>query len=233
MFIVMKRKVVAFWLISIVLAILISVLAYPKSIKANLPVVENQNTVVIDAGHGGVDGGCVGLYGIIEKDITLCIAKKAEKIFLDNGYNVVMTRDSDVSIHSDDKKSIRNKKNSDLTNRANLANKTGAMAYISIHLNKFEQEAEFGSQVFYKADDEQGKKYARSIMLEMKKINEKNRRVANKLPNKNLLFKNLEIPAVLVECGFISNNNEALLLKTDEYQEKLAMAIFNGIKNLK
>jgi N-acetylmuramoyl-L-alanine amidase len=239
----MKRKILILWLITIAIAIVICALTYHKPIKANLQNTENQNTenqntenqntVVIDAGHGGVDGGCVGLYDIIEKDITLFIATKLEKLFIKNGYNAVMTRNFDVSIHSDDKKSIRNKKSSDLINRARLANESRGIVYISIHLNKFSQEGEFGSQVFYKGNDEQGKKYARSIMLELKKLNEKNRRVANKLPNKNLLFNKLEIPAVLVECGFISNNNEALLLKTDEYQQKLAEAIFKGVVNLK
>lgn len=238
MFIVMKRKILIFWLILIALAIVICALTYHKPIKTNMQkpenkATENQTTVVIDAGHGGLDGGCVGLYDIIEKDITLLIATKVEKLFTQNGYNVVMTRNSDVSIHSDDKKSIRNKKSSDLINRARLANESGGIIYISIHLNKFSQENEFGSQAFYKENDEQGKKYARSIMLELKKLNENNRRVANKLPNKNLLFNKLEIPSVLVECGFISNNDEARLLKTDEYQQKLAEAIFNGVVNLK
>lgn len=233
MFIVMKIKIIVFWLAVIVFAISISVMTYPKPIRANLDLVDGKQTVVLDAGHGGVDGGGIGLYNIVEKDITLSITKKLEKVFLDNGYNVVMTRDSDVSIHSDDKRSIRNKKTSDLINRASLANQSGAMVYLSIHLNKFEQEGEFGSQVFYKPNDEQGKKFALSIMLELKKLDEKNRRVANKLPNKNLLFKKLEIPSVLIECGFISNNNEALLLKSEEYQQKLADAIFSGVKNLK
>ena len=212
----------------VVFIILISVLLFFS--KSDVSVnAGNPSVIIVDAGHGGVDGGALGLYNIVEKDLNLEIAKKVQALLISKGFTVVMTRDSDISIHSSDKKTIRDKKTSDLLNRAELANKSGAGLYVSIHLNTYEQESISGAQVFYKKDDAVGQEYAKKIMSELKTIDNKNKRTEKILPNPNLLFKKLQIPAVLIECGFISNNSDALLLKSEEYQQSLAGKIVNGI----
>ena len=188
-----------------------------------------SNIIVVDAGHGGIDGGALGLYNIVEKDLNLEIAKKVEEKLKAKGFSVIMTRSEDVSIHSDDKNTIREKKTSDLLNRAELANKSGARLFISIHLNTFLEESISGAQVFHKNGDQTGKEYAKKIMDALKALDEKNKRLEKVIPNPNLLFKKLEIPAVLIECGFISNNSDAVLLKSYEYQNKLAEKIVDAI----
>ena len=228
MFILIRRKTVFFCFFLALLLISSGFL-----FKNDKPVnSQNSNTIVVDAGHGGVDGGALGLYGIVEKELNLEIAKKVERLLSDKGFFVVMTRNEDVSIHSEGKKTIKEKKTSDLTNRAELANKIGAKLYVSIHLNTYEQESISGAQVFYKNNDEIGKSYAKKITESIKSLDEKNKRVEKILPNPNLLFKKLQIPAVLIECGFISNNNDALLLKDEEYQQRLAEKIVEGIANI-
>ena len=226
MFICIRRKVVITALVCTVLGIVLLFSALPKSTyTANI----DSNIIVVDAGHGGIDGGAVGLHNIVEKDINLSIAKKLEKLLTDKGYKVIMTRSEDVSIHSEGKNTVKEKKNSDLANRYKLANSSGAKLFISIHQNQFSEEKISGGQVFFSKDDEIGEIYAKKVMDELKKVNPDNKRIEKTLPNKNILFQNLTIPGILVECGFITNNNEALLLKTEEYQQKIAEAIAAAI----
>jgi len=226
MFVLLKAKNI--FLCFLFMAVLISgLLILPK----NHTYVNSDGgkIIVVDAGHGGIDGGAVGLLDIIEKDLNLEIAKKVERRLSENGFTVIMTRSEDISIHSEGKNTIKDKKTSDLLNRAELANKSGALLFVSIHLNTFEQESISGAQVFFKKNDQIGEACAKKIMTELKTLDGNNRRLEKLLPNPNLLFKKLAIPAVLIECGFISNNNDAALLKNSEYQERLAEKIAAGI----
>jgi len=200
--------------------------------NGDIPVSQlDSKKVVIDAGHGGMDGGSVSGSGDTEKEINLAISQKLKKVFEDNGYTVVMTRETDTSL-GEDNGTIRKQKTQDLKKRAEIANESGAGVFISIHVNKYESPEISGAQTFYSKDDEAGKLYAQSVMEEIRKLDPKNKRLSKTHPNKNLVFQNLKIPGVLVECGFISNENDLSNLKDEEYQKKMAEAIFNGIKSL-
>lgn len=229
MFLVFKRNV----LVGILAAVMVSCVFFFAIQNRSIPTAElNSKLIVVDAGHGGMDGGGVGVNEIPEKELNLEIAQRLEQALKDSGYQVVMTRTEDVSLHDEGITTVRQQKNSDLKNRAKIANQQKAGLFVSIHMNKFESADVKGAQVFYKAEDKTGEQYAKSIMAELKKIDPQNHRVEKPLPNKNLTFTKLEVPGVLVECGFISNQEEAKKLQDDAYRTQLVNAIVNGIKQI-
>ena len=195
--------------------------------------VHNAKTVIIDAGHGGFDGGAVAKDGTVEKEINLSIAKKVKQILLFNGYNVIMTRNSDVATNSLDG-SIASKKKSDLKNRLELMNKHKSAVYVSIHLNKFTTSAAYGAQVFYSKNFEEAKELGQSIQNSIVSLLQKDNKRAIKQGTKSTyLLYNATVPAVIVECGFLSNNAELEMLKDKTYQSKMAFAVSSGIINYK
>lgn len=229
MFFVFRKNV----LIGILLAVLVSGILVLSVMPKEISTAGLQpQVIVVDAGHGGMDGGGVGLGGTPEKDLNLQIAKKLEKTLTEKGYQVIMTRTEDVSLHDDGKTTVRSQKNSDLKNRANIANQARAGLFVSIHMNKYESAEVKGAQVFFRKNDPTGAQYARSIMSEFKKIDSDNHRVEKELPNKNLTFSKLEIPGVLVECGFLSNEEELKKLQDEAYQQQIVDAIVLGIINI-
>lgn len=228
MFIVLDKKFIL-GIVSMLAAVMLITFSAVRY-NSDIPVQNmDSKKVVIDPGHGGMDGGSVSSSGVMEKDINLNIAMKLKKIFEENGYTVVMTRENDVSLNENTNSSIRKQKNSDLKKRAQIANESGAGLFISVHVNKYESPEIFGAQTFYSKDDEAGKLYAESVMETLRELNSKNKRLAKTHPNKNLVFQNLKIPGVLVECGFISNPEDLACLMNEEYQQKTAEAIFKGI----
>ncbi len=187
-------------------------------------------TIVIDAGHGGIDGGAVAEDGTVEKDINLSISKYLKNSLQKYGATVIMTRDSDISLHSDDSESVKSKKHSDLINRRKIANNSGADLIISIHLNYFTEHQYKGAQMFYNDTLPESKVLAEILQKSVvDNVDNSNNRVAKKLDTKKLLFENLTIPGVIAECGFLSNYDETQLLKTKEYQLKIAEALCQGI----
>lgn len=226
MFLVFRKKTV----LGIIVAIMVSTLFITAWHGQQVSTVGlNQKLIVIDPGHGGMDGGGVGVNDILEKDLNLQIAKRLEQKLMEQGYQVVMTRTEDISLHEEGKKTVREQKNSDLKKRALIANEQKAGLFVSIHMNKFESPEIKGAQVFYKKEDSHGEQYAKYIMEELKILDSENHRQAKPLPNKNLTFSKLNVPAVLVECGFISNAEEAKKLGEETYQESIADAIVKGI----
>jgi len=188
------------------------------------------STVVVDPGHGGVDGGAVSSEGVAEKDINLNISQMLERCLSFCGYNVVMTRESDVSIHDPSCSSIREKKVSDLKNRLKIINGQTEAVFISIHLNSFPDASQRGAQFFYADEDNIGYELANAMQRNAAGlIDGSNDRAAKKCGDSIFLMKNSEIPAVLAECGFLSNPQEAQMLCTQEYQSKLAFAVFVSI----
>lgn len=180
-------------------------------------------TVVIDAGHGGFDGGAVSSYGHLEKDINLSISLKLDGILRLLGFKTVMTRTEDSALAST--------KKDDMYARLEIVNKTYDSVFVSIHQNHFSQPQYFGAQMFYGSKCEDESKRLASILKENFKqnINPNNTRDIKKAPSSLFLFKKAERPCVLVECGFLSNENEARLLSQDEYQLKIAFAIAQSI----
>ncbi len=189
--------------------------------------VQNDTPViVIDPGHGGFDPGKVGVNGAYEKDINLSIALKL-KLFLEkNDYNVVMIRTEDVGLYQE---SDSNKKRTDLKKRIEIINQSNVILAISIHQNAFSDGSQKGAQVFYHEKSLEGKELAGIIQDQIKtSIQDGNHRVAKSNSNYYMLKQSL-CPLVIVECGFLSNKNEAELLNSEDYQEKMAWAIHLGI----
>lgn len=182
--------------------------------------------VVIDAGHGGKDPGKVGVNGALEKEINLQIALRLKNLLEQNDVAVVLTREEDKDLASEQAVS---RKNEDLRARAALIADTKPVVMISIHQNSYPEEEVDGAQVFYYTGSDSGKQLGSIIQNSLKsEIDDGNHRVA-KANKEYYLLKKAVCPAVIIECGFLSNPAEAALLVTEEYQEKLAFAIHLGI----
>lgn len=182
---------------------------------------EYRNIIVIDAGHGGMDTGA-SRGDIYESEVTLEIAKRLENIFEINGYNVVMTR-NDMNALCEDKFI----KKEDMNNRINIINSSKALFGLSIHLNEFGIEKYRGAQVFYSNANTKNCKLASSIQNSIRYYLNNTERSIVKRDNIFLLNK-VSIPFCIVECGFMSNEEEFRLLLNADYQIKLAYAIFYG-----
>ena len=193
--------------------------------------IKKQKTVILDAGHGTPDEGASSKTGITEASINLSITLKTKEFLERNGYKVILTRKNNNGIYDSNCTTIREKKNSDLRNRVKIANQSDADIFVSIHLNKIPEEKYWGWQTFYKNKNEEGKKLAESIQNNLTKVIQKeNKRVPLKIDN-IYIIKNIKVPTTIVECGFLSNDEEAKLLETNEYQGKLAEGIYKGIED--
>ncbi len=186
----------------------------------------DERIVVIDAGHGGDDPGKVGINGALEKEINLEIAFKVKEFLDQQDVTVVMTRNSDAGLYRDDSP---NKKIEDLKNRMALIDASGAVLAVSIHQNSYSSESVHGAQVFYYETSKEGEKAALLMQEQLRKgIDEDNNRQAKKNGSYYLLKKS-SVPTIIVECGFLSNGEEAEKLSQEEFQEKMAWNISLGI----
>ncbi|QXM05076.1 N-acetylmuramoyl-L-alanine amidase CwlD [Crassaminicella indica] len=187
-----------------------------------------NKVIIIDAGHGGIDGGAVGKNGILESHINLEIALKVRRLLEQDGAIVLLTRDKDVGLYTDDG-SIRKKKNEDLRNRKKLRDESNADIFVSIHMNSFSESKYYGAQTFYPKNSEESKRLAELIQEELIRVLDNgNNRVAKQKSDVYLL-KECSIPTVLVECGFLSNPIEERLFQDGKYQEQVAWSIYIGI----
>jgi N-acetylmuramoyl-L-alanine amidase len=189
----------------------------------------DSNLFIIDAGHGGMDGGAQGASGLLEKDVNLKVAGYLKELLEDAGKTVIMTRETDQSLHTTDSNKIRDQKRSDLKNRKQILSDNKDGVFVSIHMNKFEQSQYRGAQVFYANNDQSrilGEKVQKSLI---DGLADGNTRVAKKISDDVYILKGCDSTAVVVECGFLSNPEEEKLLGTEEYQRKLAQCIFNGL----
>ena len=228
MFIVLKKANIILYL-SIFLTFLTAIYSY-SAYSENAKVNTLSNTIVIDPGHGGMDGGAVGKTGTLEKDLNLSIALKLKDELLNNGFNVVMTRDTDVMLNNKNEKN--NKKRSDLNNRVKIANKIENGLFISIHMNSFADESQNGAQIFYSKNNEKSKIFAQILETNLKEnLDNNNKRVSKPADNNIFIMNHINIPACLIECGFISNYNDEKNLKNDDYQNKIVNCLLKSIKN--
>lgn len=187
-------------------------------------------TVIIDAGHGGEDGGAIGIDGTVEKNINLDIALKLESILKFYGFDVVMTRTKDVMTCDEGLDSLRKRKVSDIHNRFDLMKKYPDAVFISVHQNKFEDSSQHGTQVFYSGNNEKSKKLAERIQSSIvSELQNDNSRVVKRSGSGIYLLYHAKNPAVLVECGFISNAAEVKNLNNENYRMKLAILIADGL----
>lgn len=189
--------------------------------KARLP----GETLIVDAGHGGVDGGAISARGTVESKINLEIALKLDAIMGLYGVNVKMLRSEDISLHDPSADTIREKKVSDLHNRVEMIEDTPNATLISIHQNIFGVTKYSGAQVFY--TNEEGSKLLAIFAQETLRfaLNKDNDRVAAKVPATVYLMNHISCRAILVECGFLSNPSEDALLQSNSYQIKIAAAL--------
>lgn len=177
--------------------------------------------VVIDAGHGGLDPGAVSPRGTREDEINLKISQKLRAYLEKEGTKVIMTRTTDGALGKS--------KREDMNKRVQIIRDSGADVVVSIHLNMFSQSKYYGAQTFYMKNSEEGKKLAKCIQDQLLRILNRGNTRQIKDSDQYLILKASSAPTVLVECGFLSNPEEEKLLKTDEYQEKIAWAIYSGI----
>ncbi len=175
-------------------------------------------------------GGATSSDGVSEADINLAISLKLQNLLEQSGATVILTRSTDEAIYdTNEDGSIHQKKVSDLKNRVKIGNESSANAFVSIHLNKIPQEQYYGWQTFYKESDEEGRKLAESIQSNLNDaIQKENHRLAKTIDN-IYIVDNVEIPITIVECGFLSNEEELKNLQDEIYQERLAWGIYNGI----
>ncbi|HJJ12099.1 MAG TPA: N-acetylmuramoyl-L-alanine amidase CwlD [Clostridiaceae bacterium] len=232
MFFLSKKRIV---LLASLLIAVVSIGIFQMNLKEEsietvaLPV--SNKVIVLDAGHGNPDGGAVSTNGISEAEINLKIALKLQNLLEQSGATVILTRSDENGIYDADKTKLKNQKVSDIKNRVKIGNSSSADIFVSIHLNKIPQSQYSGWQTFFKSGSEQGEKLATSIQENLNKTIEKeNNRVPMKLDNVYIV-KNVEIPLTIVECGFLSNEEEERKLQEDDYQDKLAWGIYNGIIN--
>ncbi|WP_458406917.1 N-acetylmuramoyl-L-alanine amidase [Anaerotignum sp.] len=187
--------------------------------KAMFPMLDA--TIVLDAGHGGWDPGKTGTNGANEKELNLAVVEKLAEYLEQGGAEVILTRTSDDALGDG--------KRTDMAERKRIANESGADILVSIHQNAFPSAKVKGAQVFYHNSSGNGKVLAECVQENLKtRVDGSNHRQAKE--NKDYyILRTTEIPAVIVECGFLSNYEEEKLLNDAEYQEKLAWAIYCGI----
>ena len=171
------------------------------------------------------------LLGIDEAELNLKIALKLQNLLEQSGTTVILTRSDDTSIYELDKKTLSQKKVSDIKNRVKIGNESEADIFVSIHMNKIPQTQYDGWQTFYNVKSENGKILAESIQGALNDtITRKNSRLAKSI-NNIYIVDHVEIPLTIVECGFLSNQEELSLLMQDDYQDQLAFGIYTGIIN--
>ena len=224
--------------ISLFVSVLLICLSFLPMVLKNTGIAQtdagqfSEKLVIVDAGHGGFDGGAVAPDGTVEKDINLQIATSLSELLALNGYSVIMTRSTDTGTEDDFTKPIQVRKVSDLKNRLALMNKYPNAIFVSIHLNKFTASSAKGAQVFYSKNIPESFTLGDSIQWNIKKLLQpENDRVIKQGTKSTYLLYNAQIPAVIVECGFLSNAEDLKNLKTDQYKNQIAFATFCGIND--
>lgn len=215
------------WTLSLALTFIFVFLSFNTVVKAEKS--DNEKIILIDPGHGGMDGGAKGRDGTLEKDINLAIALKLKISLEEKGYKVEMTREIDTDLHTKGE-TVREQKRDDLANRVKKKEETKCDAFISIHQNMFPQSNCKGAQVWY-AQDENSKLLGEALQESFKlNLDQNNHRLAKQAKEEyRILRNNKECASVIAECGFLSNLEELQLLKSDDYQNKIVDSIVSGV----
>jgi N-acetylmuramoyl-L-alanine amidase len=219
--------------LAITLIMLISIFQNIKKTAETIDAADNKPDrikILIDPGHGGVDQGASGDMKVAEALINLAISKKLMSFLEGTGFEVEMTRYDDEGLYTNLSGTIRDKKNEDLKNRVELINQSGADLVISVHLNSFPQKQYYGAHVFYQKNNEPiTKPAAETIQESMKNILDKSNSRVPQVKKGIKIMDDTKVPVILIECGFLSNNDEERKLISADYQEKTAWAIFTGL----
>ena len=202
-----------------------SLLGRNRVVSTIAPSPEEGRILILDAGHGGEDGGASSAGGSKESDINLNIVLKTEALMSFLGVRTRLTRSENRSIHSEGASTLHEKKVSDLKNRVEFVNNIPDAMLISVHQNHFTDPKYSGAQVFYNGGDV-SRQWGEGTQEVLRKVlNPDNNRAAKAIPENIYLFSHISCPAILVECGFLSNGEEASLLMTDVYQRKISLAL--------
>ena len=190
---------------------------------------KEEPTLVIDAGHGGIDGGAVGRSGVLEKTVNLAVAQRVQALFCFLGARTAMTREEDVLVGYREDRAIRENKNADLLGRLTFLDEVEDPILLSIHQNQFDQEKYYGAQVFFGTTDKRSEALAKSMQEALRAgLDPENGRTATPAGKNIYLLYHARCPAVIVECGFLSNAREDALLNTPDYQKQIAAAMAAG-----
>ena len=229
---ILRKNRIFFIIVMIIISISSFLISNKENVRDTVQTVSlpvSGKIIVLDAGHGLPDKGAQSPNGVSESEINLSITKKVQLLLEQSGCNVILTRSDENGIYGLDSNTIREKKVSDIKNRVKIGNESSANAFISIHLNKIPQSKYYGWQTFFKQNNEESEQLAKSIQAELNNsIQKTNKREALKITGKYII-EHVEIPITIIECGFLSNPEEEKLLQEDEYQNKLAWGIYNGI----
>ena len=189
-----------------------------------------KQVIILDAGHGGIDGGCSSAAGDVEKNINLAILLDLREMLRASGYEVIVTRDTDISIHDKGVEGIANQKSSDMDNRLEIFNSVEDAICLSIHQNQFTDPKYSGAQMFYSETNDESAVLAQEIQDQFVAFLQPENKREIKLCGKELfLCYFCENPTVMAECGFLSNPEEAALLVTEEYQKKVAFTLYAAL----
>lgn len=230
MFIFNKKRIL-FINLTVILSIFVYCLNFSNLFTtqtvSSIPI--SNHTIILDAGHGEPDGGAVAADGTVESELNLNVVLKLQKLLESSGSTVILTRSDKNGIYEATADTIRQQKVSDMKARAKIANDSEAEMFVSIHMNKLPQTQYSGWQTFYKNNDDISKEIASNIQTSLNYFIKKENSRTIKSISGIYLTKNVEIPLVIVECGFLSNEEENKLLQTEKYQEELAWSIYIGI----
>ena len=199
--------------------------SHPAAVKAYVPARFAECTLVIDAGHGGEDGGAVSVSGVSESDLNLAVAKRLDAILGFCGVPSVMLRSEDVMLSDPGGKTMRDRKVSDLHNRVKAVEQIADAVLISVHQNSFTDSKFSGAQVFYAPTPDSQGFAERTQELLRATLSPGNNRQAKLIPQTVYLMNHINCKAILVECGFLTNPEEDRLLQTPDYQLKLAATL--------
>lgn len=228
---ILKKKMCIILTCITILLVFLGIKKDEKIIETVALPVEDK-VIIIDARAWGTrSGGAVSDEGVTEASINLKIALKVQSLLEQAGSTVILTRSDENGIYDEESNTLRKMKVSDIKNRVKIGNSSSADIFVSIHLNKIPQQQYWGWQTFFKKDSEESKKLAQSLQNGLNEtIQKENKRESLKIEN-IYIVDNVEIPIAIVECGFLSNEEEEKLLQTEEYQDKLAWGIYLGIMN--
>ncbi len=191
---------------------------------------DNRPTIIIDAGHGGEDGGTVGIDGTLEKDINLLLATELEEILRVNGYKTRLTRSEDILLYDRNSDYQGHKKQQDMAARIGIAEEYENAIFISIHMNWFSESKYKGLQVYYSENAQGSPELANKIQaLTATHLQPENARKTKPSGGSIYLLEKITHPAVLIECGFLSNAEDCSNLKSKEYRSRLCTVIYYAL----
>ena len=225
---VMKKHIAAAVLIIIAVAVVFYGI---KKYESSQTFADSDLKIILDAGHGDPDGGAVGVNGTLEKDINLAIVQKLQEVLEGKGAEVILTREGDSGLQEESADTIHKMKVSDMNKRLNIIQDSGADLFISIHMNSFTDSKVHGLHIFYDKSHPDIEETAKKIQENIGEVTGAETHTVKTADESLFLMKNPPIPAILVECGFLSNPEGEKKLNDAEYQAKIAWAIASALEN--